>query len=79
MDAKGISTVYQMYTGAAGERIAILTDLNPYETREFRFANADKETRTDLKVEENLERVMLTNHLTGISLRKSPAEGQGTD
>jgi hypothetical protein len=55
-------------------RIAFLADLDPFEKREYRFADTTATATTDLKVEETADFIWLSNNQTGISIRKSTSQ-----
>jgi hypothetical protein len=54
-----------------GARLLLLTDLHPFETREFHFADTRATAATDLIIEETPQAIRLTNGLTGITLAKT--------
>ncbi|HEY5743252.1 MAG TPA: hypothetical protein VIS99_11985 [Terrimicrobiaceae bacterium] len=71
---EGKPVSYQLVTPSSDDgpaRIAFLADLNPFEKREYRFAETRQSATTDLKVEESADLIRLSNDQTGISIRKS--------
>ena len=77
-DQKAVA--YQIVDSAAANqprRIAFLADLDPFETRAYRFTEATARLSTDLKIEETDESIRITNRLTGISIRKTLTAGAG--
>ena len=78
-DGAGAAVTYQLLPAPAGEagRIAFQTELNPFETRKFNFAEAPATKATDLGVKEEKDQIVLSNGRTGIALRKKLAAGEG--
>jgi hypothetical protein len=77
-DGKAIP--YQVLPGASRKdpgRVVFLADLNPFETRAYRFTNSAASIQTDLKIEETPETIRLFNGRTGISVLKKLKAGQG--
>lgn len=62
---------------ASGPAIEFAVDLQPFETRMYRFISAAAVAPTDLYIEDSTEAIRLTNKRVGISIRKRPAHGQG--
>ncbi len=65
------------YQLGAGDRLYLLTDLAPFETRAFRFTNDRAKPESDLKVEETADAIRISNGLTGILLAKRLTDGGG--
>jgi len=65
--------------GQGDARLFFQTNLAPYETRRFRFAErrGGQPDLTDLKVHETADELRVENKLIGLSIRKKLKRGQG--
>src|ERR1051325_2502247 len=78
--AEGKPVLYQVVPSGSKQppgRIAFLADLDPFETRAYRFADSAIKPQTDLKIEETDKLIRISNNLVGISIRKKLAESDG--
>lgn len=76
--ADGKPVAYQVSEAEASKpRIVFLTDLGPYETREWRLDDGPMPPTTDLKVDDSADAIRITNARTGIALRKKLAGTEG--
>jgi len=57
--------------------IGFVTDLEPFETREYTFTGTREASASDLSVEEDAARIRIINGKTAISIRKNPRPGEG--
>ena len=75
----GRAVPYQIIAAAGGRpaRIAFLADLDPFETRAYRFTDAAGRVKTDLKIEQGTEYIRITNARTGLSIARRLAGGAG--
>ncbi|MBI2437444.1 MAG: hypothetical protein HYV36_01325 [Lentisphaerae bacterium] len=74
----GKPVLYQILPGASKDdprSIAFLADLDPFETRAYRFTNSTAKAQSDLKIEETDDFIRISTASTGISLRKKLASG----
>jgi hypothetical protein len=73
------AVAYQVVAGEGGAPGALefLADLDPYETRSYRFAESRAPASGDLKVEETGDVIRLENSRVGISIRTRLVPGQG--
>ncbi len=71
--------IYQILPGegASPPRIAFAADLDPFETRVYRFDPAQSAPATDIAVTETDQEIRIVNDRTGIAIRKHLAGGQG--
>ncbi len=72
----GKAVAYQIAPGEKTTQVVFAVDLNPFESREYRFNSKAADT-SDLRIIETDERVALINNQVGISLRKSLKPGEG--
>ncbi len=76
--ADGQSLAYQVSDMEAGTpKILFVTDLGPYETRQWRLGDGPKPPATDLQVEDTADAVRITNARTGIAVRKKLSGTEG--
>src|SRR5437667_10566991 len=70
---------YQIVSNAtsATSMIEFVADLEPYETRTYRFTQAVKPAAGDIHVEETPDVIQLRNSRVGIALRKRLGKGEG--
>ena len=76
----GKAVACQIVPGSARNQpaqIAFLADLDPFETRAYRFTNSAAKPTTDLELEETTDLIRVANRLTGISIRKKLADRDG--
>ncbi len=76
----GQPVLYQLVPGTTKKmpaRIAFLADLDPYETRAYRFTASTAKVATDLRIEETADLIRISNALTGIAIRKKLTAGNG--
>lgn len=73
----GKAVLYQPVTAEGKPAIVFLTDLEPFDRREFRFTEKKSDAPTDLKVEETADSVTITTGQIGIRLAKTAAGGTG--
>lgn len=80
LDSAGKPVPYQLVTAASGEpRLALLTDLTPFATRTWSFADSADTVAmpTDVQVEDTPDVLRLSNSRIGIALAKKAAPGIG--
>ena len=78
VDAENVPVVYQLAQDVVGgPAIAFQTSLAPFQQQTFHFTDATAATITDLTMQETAERITLANQLTGITIPKILAKGQG--
>jgi len=79
VDQDGGAVAYQSVPGPKGgaPRIAFTVDLDPFQTRTWRFADAPASADTDLTIEETDELIRVVNSHTGVAVRKTLKHGQG--
>jgi hypothetical protein len=75
----GKPVIYQILPAAGGSppRIAFAADLDPYETRVYRFDPSQSAPATDILVTETDREIRIVNGRTGIAIRKHLAGSQG--
>jgi hypothetical protein len=73
----GAVVPYQIATVNGATCIAFQTDLNPFEARDFQFTDAAADPKTELKIEDSTEKLVLSNNKIGIALRKKLSDGKG--
>ena len=72
----GAAVLYQAFPNN-GPFIDFMADLNPFETREYRFTEQPNTAVSDVKVEETADAITITNHLTGVRVPKVLKNGDG--
>jgi len=79
LDPKGRAVAYQVTPAAANApaRISFLADLDPFETRVYRFGQTAGTPRTDLKIEQTPEHIRITNGRIGLSIARQLSRGTG--
>ena len=75
----GEPVAYQVAPNASqnGAAVVFLADLDPFETRIYRFADAPAQSKTDLEVEETADVIRLSNSRIGVAIPKTMEEGGG--
>ncbi|HYG76532.1 MAG TPA: hypothetical protein VEK08_16125 [Planctomycetota bacterium] len=73
----GAAVPYQIVSTNGVSSVAFQTDLNPFEIREFQFTDAAADQKTDLKVEESPDKIVLSNGRTGVAIRTKLDGGKG--
>ena len=70
LDPKGRAVAYQITPASADApaRISFLADLDPFETRTYRFGQAAAKPQTDLKIEQTPGHIRITNARIGLSI-----------
>ncbi len=66
--------LYQLVSGATKKvpaRIAFLANLDPYETRAFRFTASTAKVATDLRIEETADLIRISNALPSTDIFRS--------
>ena len=73
------AATYQLVPGVAASAplIEVLTDLQPYEARSYRFAASTAPQTTDITVDDKSKLIVLANSRIAISIRKQLERGEG--
>lgn len=80
IDAQSNVIPYQLTASADGKprSIVFAVDLNPFEQQRYQFSESKQTLQdTDLKIDDRVEFLELTNSMTGISLRRRLKPGEG--